>query len=153
MRFVSAIVVIGLATSAQADWIQPSASVSTSASSTASVLLSRLGGVPAFTSGSASPTQRNLVAESSMSQSGSNTIYYASLKLTLPVLPPLPGVTEGDLGDFTDPGDSGVVTGGGGGGSATGGREDLPVVVPSPAAGALALVGLAMISPRRRRIR
>jgi MYXO-CTERM domain-containing protein len=112
------------------------------AGATSSILLARMGGIAPFSTGSASPQQRNLSAESQSVQTESNMIYYATFSLT-PIMP----THDNGLGDT---GDTGAVTGGGGNGSAIGGEEPL-VSVPSPGAAALALIGLGAL-PRRQRV-
>jgi hypothetical protein len=91
--------------------------------------------------------QRDLDAESA--QSESNMIYYASL--SVPTTPIMPGGNGNELGEYTNPGDNGVVTGGGGDGSANGGDVGLPTAVPAPDAGALGILGVLMLTQMRRR--
>jgi hypothetical protein len=113
-----------------------------------SVLLARLGGVPAFSMGSASPNQRNLGQESDSAQHESDRIFYSSLTLPNVSVPLNPPSTKGS--EFTDSGDNGVLTGGGAGGSIAGAGEPSPVGVPSPQAATLALIGLVAIMRLRR---
>jgi uncharacterized protein (TIGR03382 family) len=126
-----------------------SATVPGSAGSTAGVLLARLAGVHPFSSGSSSPTQRDLLADSTAVQD--NTIYYSALDLSTSLDPLDTSVsTNKELG-FTQPGDVDVVTGGSTSGiQQTGVTTSGTTTTPSPASATLALLGMAAVMIRRR---
>jgi hypothetical protein len=119
---------------------------SSSGGSTSNVLLARLGQIPGFSSGSASPLQRDLSSESQATQTQSSTIQYSALTLTFSE----PQMTNAGLG-VIDSGGNGVVMGGGSQGSMTGGAVPL-ARVPSPSAASLALIGIAGMACLRRRV-
>ena len=136
---------------ARADVLDSSPTVGGAGDSTASVLLARLDGVQRFSSGSGSPSQRDIVVQSDAARNQANTIYYSALTLGPDVIQT---TQSNPLDNLTEKGDSGVVTGGAVAGAGSG---SIKTVVgdptPSPQSAILALIGLAGILALRPRPR
>jgi len=133
---------------AHAESMPATATAPGSANSVSNVLLARLAGIQPFSTGSSSPTQRDLGAESTAVQD--NTIYYSDLSLsTSTALIDTSVSTENDLG-FTDPGGVDVVSGGSTSIQQNSLQAGAVPTTPSPASASLALLGLAAIIVRRR---
>jgi len=145
MRFsVSIGIALFVSAAAYGEFTPSKATVSDSAGATSNVLLTRLGAIQQFSSGSMSPNQRDLDGESTVQD---NTIFYSALTLSTSSDPlAAPSDTDKGLG-LTEPGDSGVVTGG----MQQAGQTPGPApTTPSPASSTLALLGMAAIMIRRR---
>lgn len=148
MRWTSYFITLLLAITAHAELMIATSLGPRVTELTSSALNSRLEGVRRFSTGSNSPNQRDVLAESNLVSGERGMIYYSSLTLdTNPIS--IENMADNEPNGLTDPGNVDVVTGGMVG-PASGTQAAATAHAPSPGAASLALIGVLLCSSYRR---